>query len=141
MIARVGWQLAELLSRAEHEVSQRLATALDAEGLTLNQWRVLSHLADGAGHTMSDIADHAMLPPATLTRVIDRLVEVNLIYRRGDIGDRRRVLVYLSTRGRNLHRTLAATLEREEEALTAALGDQEKELLGELLERLTARGR
>ncbi|MDV6012428.1 MarR family transcriptional regulator [Haloechinothrix sp. LS1_15] len=141
MTARVGWQLAELLTRAEHEVSRRLGAALDAEGLTLPQWRVLALLADGSGHTMRDIAEHAMLPAATLTRVIDRLVEVNLIYRRGDIADRRRVLVYLSARGKNLYRNLAATLEREEEALTAALTEEDKARLAELLERLTAHRR
>lgn len=77
-----------------------------------------------------------MLPPATLTRVIDRLVEVSLIYRRGDLGDRRRVLVFLSARGRSLHRRLAAALEREEAAITATLGDEKRVQLGELLERL-----
>ncbi len=138
MTTRAGWQLADLLSHAEHQVSRRLSAALQAEGLTLDQWRALSFLADGAGHTMSEVADHAMLPPATLTRVIDRLVEVNLIYRRSDLGDRRRVLVFLSARGRSLHRRLATTIEREEAVLTAALDDEERELLAGLLERLAA---
>lgn len=136
MTTRTGWQLANLLSRAEHKLSRRLSAALRAEGLTLDQWRVLSLLSDGAGHTMSDVADHVMLPPASLTRVIDRLVENNLIYRRGDVGDRRRVLAYLAPRGHSLNRHLAATVQREEETLTAALDDEEKDRLAELLERL-----
>jgi hypothetical protein len=51
-----SWRLAEALSRAEHPVSRRISAALRAEGMSLEQWRVLSLLSDGAGHTMSDIA-------------------------------------------------------------------------------------
>jgi DNA-binding MarR family transcriptional regulator len=85
---------------------------------------------------MSDIARHVMLPAATLTRVIDRLVEVNLVYRRGDLGDRRRVLVFVSPRGRSLYRKLAGTVDREEAALMAGIRDDDAATLGDLLKRL-----
>ena len=78
MATRASWRLAEALSRAEHRVSRRISAALRSEGMSLEQWRVLSLLSDGAGHTMSDIARDVMLPAATLTRVIDRLVEHGL---------------------------------------------------------------
>ena len=136
MVTRASWRLAEALSRAEHRVSQRISAALQAEGMSLEQWRVLSLLADGAGHTMSDIARHVMLPAATVTRVIDRLVEVNLVYRRGDLGDRRRVLVFASPRGRSRHRKLASTVDREEAALMAGIRDDDAARLGDLLKRL-----
>ncbi|HKR70959.1 MAG TPA: MarR family transcriptional regulator [Streptosporangiaceae bacterium] len=104
--------------------------------MSLEQWRVLSLLADGAGHTMSNIARHVMLPAATLTRVIDRLVEVRLVYRRGDLGDRRRVLVFASPRGRSLHRKLASAVDRAEAALMAGIRDDDAAMLGDLLKRL-----
>src|SRR6266513_4933918 len=125
LATRASWRLAEALSRAEHRVSRRISVALQAEGMSLEQWRVLSLLSDGAGHTMSDIARDVMLPAASLTRVIDRLVEVNLVYRRGDLGDRRRVLVFVSPRGRSLHRKLAGTVDREEAALMAGIRDDD----------------
>lgn len=136
MATRASWRLAEALSRAEHRVSRRISVALQAEGMSLEQWRVLSLLSDGAGHTMSDIARHVLLPAATLTRVIDRLVEVNLVYRRGDLGDRRRVLVFVSPRGRSLHRKLAGTVDREEAALMAGIREDDAAMLGDLLKRL-----
>jgi DNA-binding MarR family transcriptional regulator len=136
MATEASWRLAEALSRAEHRVSRRISAALRAEGMSLEQWRVLSLLSDGAGHTMSDIARDVMLPAATLTRVIDRLVEVNLVYRRGDLGDRRRVLVFASPRGRSLHRKLAGTVDREEAALMAGIRDDDATMLGDLLKRL-----
>lgn len=136
MATRANWGLAEALSRAEHRMSRRISVALQAEGMSLEQWRVLSCLSDGAGHTMSNVARHVMLPAGTLTRVVDRLVEVNLVCRRGDIGDRRRVLVFLSPRGRSLHRKLASTVDREEAALMAGIGDDDAAMLGDLLKRL-----
>jgi DNA-binding MarR family transcriptional regulator len=136
MGTRASWRLAEALSRAEHRVSRRISVALQAEGMSVEQWRVLSLLADGAGHTMSDIARHVMLPAGTLTRVIDRLVAVNLVYRRVDLGDRRRVLVFVSRRGRSLHRKLASTVDREEAALMAGICDDDAAMLGDLLKRL-----
>jgi MarR family transcriptional regulator, organic hydroperoxide resistance regulator len=136
MATRASWRLAEALSRAEHRVSRRISVVLQAEGMSLEQWRVLSLVSDGAGHTMSSIARHVMLPAATLTRVIDRLVKVNLVCRRGDLGDRRRVLVFVSPRGRSLHRKLASTVDSEEAALMAGIRGDDAAMLGDLLNRL-----
>ena len=104
--------------------------------MSLEQWRVLSLLSDGTGHTMSDIARHVMLPAATMTRVIDRLAEAKLVHRRGDLGDRRRVLVFLSSRGRSLHSKVASTVDHAEAALLAEFGTYDVAILGDLLNRL-----
>ena len=102
--------LAHLLSQAERRVTRRLSAALEGEGLTLAQWRVLSLLADGAGHTMTEAAEFAMLPAPSLTKVVDRMVSSNLVYRRPDLLDRRRVLIYSTARGRRLHQRLTRDL-------------------------------
>ena len=102
--------LAYLLSRATHQLTQRLRTILEEEGLTLGQWRVLQLLSDGTSHGMSDAADYAMLPPPSLTKAVDQLVSAKLIDRRADPQDRRRVLIRLTARGRRRRQQLAARL-------------------------------
>jgi DNA-binding MarR family transcriptional regulator len=102
--------LAWLLSQAAHQLNEQLSEVLEAEGLSLGQWWVLRLLSDGAGHTMSEAADHAMLAAPTLTKDVDQLVAANLVYRRADRHDRRRVLIYLTARGRRLHTRLAGKL-------------------------------
>lgn len=102
--------LAHLLSQAERRVTERLSAALEADGLTLAQWRVLTLLSDTAGHPMAEVAEFAMLPAPTLTKVVDRMVSLNLVYRRPDLRDRRRVLIYSAARGRRLHQRLARDL-------------------------------
>jgi DNA-binding MarR family transcriptional regulator len=115
--ARHDEDLAHLLSQAERLVTGRLSAALEAQGLTLAQWRVLSLLADGAGHPMTEAAEFAMLPAPSLTKVVDRMVSSNLVYRRPDLRDRRRVLIYSTARGRRLQQRLARELGPAERVL------------------------
>jgi DNA-binding MarR family transcriptional regulator len=130
--------LAQLLSQAEHRVSRELARILEREQATIEEWRALALLSDGDSHTMSEIAAYTMLPPPTLTRLIDRMVADNLAYRSPDPHDRRRVLVRVTARGRSRHRRLVQRLERDgQETLTGAAGDDLHQLAMLLSERLS----
>jgi DNA-binding MarR family transcriptional regulator len=120
--------LPRLLSAVERKVSGRLAAALESAGSTIEQWRVLSLLADNRGHTMTELADHALLPAPTLTKVIDRMVAANLVHRRADENDRRRVLALLTPRGRRVYRSLQQTIEQQESDLFSPLADDMDEL-------------
>ena len=134
--------LPAVLSQVEHLVSRRLDAALGPNGPSLDQWRVLTLLADGDGHPMTEIAAHAMVPAPTLTKIVDRLVDRALVYRRVDDADRRRVLVFLSEHGRHEHARLAPAVAAVGENLAAALGPDAvllTELLTGLLERLRLR--
>jgi MarR family transcriptional regulator, organic hydroperoxide resistance regulator len=104
-------QLLHLLSHTQHRVTTRVGAALRKQRSSLEEWRVLSLLADGRGHSMSEIAEFALTPAPTMTKVIDRMVANNLVYRRVDPADRRRVLVFLSARGRAAHRRLRPVVE------------------------------
>ena len=113
-------RVAQLLSQAEHRVTRALSLVLRGDGATVEQWRILALLADGASHPMSEIAEHALLSPPTLTRLIDRMVADNLAYRTADPQDRRRVLVRLTARGAALHARLARRMADQGEAILAA---------------------
>ncbi len=81
--------LAYLLAEAEQAVNRGLAESLSAEGVTVEQWRILRALSDGYGHSMGDLAAAVLMPHPTLTKAVDRLVESALVYRRQDEADRR----------------------------------------------------
>ena len=102
--------LAYLLSRTAHQVTQQLSTILDEEGLSLGQWWVLQLLSDGTSHGMSDAADYAMLPAPSLTKAVDQLISAKLIDRRADPQDRRSVFIHLTARGRRRRQQLADRL-------------------------------
>ncbi|ODT97744.1 MAG: hypothetical protein ABS81_29540 [Pseudonocardia sp. SCN 72-86] len=127
----------QLLHRLERAVSRRIESALDGEA-TLDQWRVLDLLSDGAGHPMTEIATHVAVPAPTLTKIIDRMVDAGTVHRRADDTDRRRVLVMLTDTGRGLQVRLAEAVERAEHEVTAALGDDAPAVRA-MLERLARR--
>jgi DNA-binding MarR family transcriptional regulator len=121
-------------------VTRQLSRVLEHEACTVERWRILVLLADGVSHSMSEIAEFALLPAPTLTRLIDLMVADNLAYRQADPQDRRRVLVHITPRGRALHKRLAERIEASQAAILAeADGDdvaQLAALLTDLRDRL-----
>ena len=87
---------------------------------------------------MSALTDSAVLPPPGVTRLVDGMVADNLVYRKADPGDRRRVLVHITTRGRDLHRVLLGRLADEQDVVFAGIDEAAVERLIEVLRDLTA---
>ncbi|HTF55514.1 MAG TPA: MarR family transcriptional regulator [Pseudonocardia sp.] len=136
MSVPVQTSLAGLLAQTQHRVGRRIECALRAADMSVEQWRVLTLLADGAGHPMSEIATFAMVPAPTLTKIVDRLIDRGLVYRRVDTEDRRRVLVFLSSRGTELYHLVGTDVAVAERELADALGVEDANQLAELLIRL-----
>ena len=128
----LGHLVGRVAYRMTREVEQELAVA----GLNIDQWRVLDLLADGAGHPRSEIAEHAMVPAPTLTKIVDRLTDSAMVYRRADADDRRRVLVLLSEHGRAVYDGLAPGVAAAEGRMSGDLDAAERRALRRLLERL-----
>jgi len=131
--------LARLLTFVERGIASRLGEALKAHGASVEEWRILSLLGGESGRAMTEIAEFAMLPAPTLTKIVDRMVAANLVYRRADSADRRRVLVVVSAHGCQVLRRWDATVERAWDELVTDMGTEEIALLGALLTRAAAR--
>jgi DNA-binding MarR family transcriptional regulator len=87
---------------------------------------------------MAELAEAGLLSPPTLTRLIDSMVADNLVYRKVDERDRRRVLVFATHRGRALHKRIVARLERRRaEILPPGFTSADVERLSQLLAALT----
>jgi DNA-binding MarR family transcriptional regulator len=132
---RVRAPLGRMLAQVERQVARMLEARLREDGLTPDQWRVLDLLADGAGHPMTEIATAIVRPPATLTKIIDKLVNTAVVYRLVDERDRRRVLAFISDTGRELHERLAPLVSTAELDAVAVFGSDAPVLL-DLLGRL-----
>jgi DNA-binding MarR family transcriptional regulator len=134
-------ELAHALTRAERSVTRQLARALEDEGCTVEDSRILQLLADGRGHTMTEVADFVLVPAPSVTRLVDRMVTDGLVHRTADPNDRRRVLVHLTPRGEALARRLDDIVQRQQHALLDGFEPADAErllgLLGGLADRLT----
>lgn len=120
--AEGGDEALRLLSLVERTLTARLEEALRGCGSSLDQWRILRLLAERGGCPMNVVADHVLLLAPKLSKLVDRMVSANLVLRRRDVEDRRRVLIVVSARGR---RALA-----EWDEATAEVRGQFRELLG-----------
>ncbi|MET9679250.1 MarR family winged helix-turn-helix transcriptional regulator [Streptomyces coeruleorubidus] len=134
-MARRPQELLHLLTRAERLAVRRLQSVLAEFDCSVEAWRVLHLLSDGQGHNMTALADHAFLPAPTLTKLIDQLVDQNLVYRRVDPADRRRILAHLTPRGMERWQRLAREV-RADWAEPDPLPKNDDDQLGALLDQL-----
>lgn len=108
--------LAVRLRRAEAAIGARLLPLLAEHDLAMEHWRIIAVVDEHPGLGMSRVASSAVVPAATLTRHMDKLVEHGIVLRHVDPADKRRVVVALSPRGH----ALAALLRAEERLATDA---------------------
>jgi DNA-binding MarR family transcriptional regulator len=94
-------------------------------------------LADGQGHPMREVSDFSLLPAANATRLIDRMTSANLVHRRVDPDDRRRVLVFFTPRGRKRFDGLAPIVENGYVDLAADAADDLEKMLTQVLALLS----
>jgi len=113
--AHGGAGLSLLIKHADHAIRLRLQPLLDEVDLSLEHWRIMAVLLVRPGLGMSTIADAAVVPAATLTRLMDKLVERGVVVRHIDPADKRRVVAALAPRGE----VLAIRLRDEERAIEA----------------------
>jgi MarR family transcriptional regulator for hemolysin len=91
-------QLAESSRLLRNFIDHRAKT----RGTTRAQWIVLFRLREQEGLSQVDLADVLELQPISLVRLLDRLVEHELLERRHDPKDRRANRLFLTERGRQL---------------------------------------
>ena len=93
-------RLVDSLSIALRMISRPLQETLEREeGVSLDQWRTLRSLSAIEGRTMGELSERLQIPAASVTRIVDGLVDRALVFRHGSAVDRRRVEVLLSEAG------------------------------------------
>jgi MarR family transcriptional regulator, organic hydroperoxide resistance regulator len=131
--------IAYLLAQANRQINGQLDIELRAAGVPLEQWRILKLLAEANGRSMGELAQAALLNHPTLTKTIDRMISHALVYRRPDPMDRRRVLIFLSERGRAVNERLNRLANLHQAEIVENCGNREAEELKRLLEGLIER--
>ncbi|TFF27697.1 MarR family transcriptional regulator [Jiella endophytica] len=123
-------------------VNRRLDTAVEARlkpaGARIEQYRLLASLMRQDGQAMGELAPSVFVDLPTLTKIVDRMVAAGLVYRAPDARDRRRVLVFLSDKGRAHFGELSPLVESERRVVTEGLSDSETARLSELLRGILA---
>ncbi len=114
-------QLAYLIASVNRQLEEELEESLRPAGIPLEQFRIVSALASSNGRSMGELASIVLVDPASLTKIVDRMVAEGLVYRAVAPEDRRRVLIFLATKGKALHNRLKGILGDQQRSLVERL--------------------
>ena len=129
--------LAFALARAHKHVNGRLLEVLKEHDLPVEQWRILTLLADGEGHGVGSMCTPVLMNFSALSKTIDRMVSRALVHRKQDATDNRRVLVFITDFGLELFQSCQVSLEQNNRRLDGGLSSSEQSELKTLLARLS----
>ncbi|MDR6832939.1 MULTISPECIES: MarR family transcriptional regulator [unclassified Sphingopyxis] len=107
-------------------------------GITALQWRLITYLRRHEGIRQGPLAELIEVEPITLSRMIDRLVEADLVERRADPTDRRAWQLYLAPRAAELLNGMRDTIDALTAEATEGLSAAERDQLNDLVERVRA---
>lgn len=124
--------LASLMARTGRKVNNRLTTELRTVGLSLDAWLVLNMLVTEGGRSMGEIAEALVLNLPTATKLIDRMVNDNLVYRKPHHEDRRVIEIFPSDAGVIRHEVAKKLVAKEQAALKKLIPDLDR-LMQELV--------
>lgn len=107
-------------------------------GITALQWRLITYLRRHEGIRQGPLADLIEVEPITLSRMIDRLVEAELVERRADPADRRAWRLHLTPRAGELLGGMREMADALTDEATEGLTEAERTQLIALVERVRA---
>lgn len=120
-----------------YDISRRARQRFDARardcGLTRAQWRVLIGISRLDGPSQSEVAEILDVERITLCRLVDKLVEADLVERHDHPSDRRIRRLYITAKATPLIEQLDIIGNRMEEGLLSPLNRNQREVLVNLL--------
>jgi DNA-binding MarR family transcriptional regulator len=128
--------LPALLAQASHLISSEFHQVVKTHRMTVSEWRVLSTLAGGKALSTSHLAEVSLTKGPTATRLLDRLVERDLVQRLSDSTDRRLTLIRITPKGQKTVSRLIALAREHEQRVLEPFGLEQAEQLKTVLRRL-----
>lgn len=130
---RMEDQLAYLIASINRQLEEELSENLRPEGVPLEQFRILSALSSSDGRSMRDLAAVVLVDPGSLTKIVDRMVTDALVYRAAAPEDRRKVLIFLASKGKSIHDKLQGLYSTQQQRLLERLSGGKAQELEHLL--------
>lgn len=124
------------LLRARESVMRKFMPALQAQGLSAQQWRVMRALHEESAQDLSSLAKRCYLLKPSLSRIIRNLEARGIVHRLIDPRDQRVSVVSISPEGIRLFQTILPYSESQYAHITNTFGAEKLQQLYELLEQL-----
>jgi DNA-binding MarR family transcriptional regulator len=122
---------------ARHErIRSGHAKAIGLAGIEYTTLIAVAHLSTDGDAGVKRVAEHLHLSGAFITSTVNRLVQLGLVHKKTDAGDRRRVALTVTPKGHALLERLAPTQRRVNDEEFGTLTRDEFHLLIGLVDRL-----
>jgi DNA-binding MarR family transcriptional regulator len=129
-------QLAYLIASINRQLEEELSDILKPQGVVIEHFRILTALAASDCRPMRDLASAVLIDPASLTKVIDRMVVEALVFRAPDPNDRRKVLICMASKGKALYERLKILHDAQQQSLVSRLSERKADQLADILRGL-----
>lgn len=127
-----GYWLRTLSNFVHHSFAERL----EKYDVSVAQWVVLRTLYDTKELSLNEAADMIGVDKSSLSRMVERLVQRQLVHRIGCVKDRRSVMLSLSDAARELVPLLAKEADQNDKEFFNSLGKNEQKLLLQTIHQL-----
>jgi DNA-binding MarR family transcriptional regulator len=125
------------LARLSSTVSATIARAYDKEfGLSIPEWRVIAVLGRFPGLSAVEVAEQTFLDKVAVSRAVTKLIKSGRIDRQFADADRRRSILNLSEKGREVHDGVAKLALSFEDDLLAGLDVADVEQFDAVMDQL-----
>jgi DNA-binding MarR family transcriptional regulator len=128
--------LAFMLAQMGAHGAKQFAEKLAALSLTPLQARFLRGMGDASGLSQREAADKLGMHTSQLVAIVDEMESLGLVTREANAGDRRTYALHITPKGKEVLTKVVAVSRQHNEALFAALNDDERGTLADLLGRI-----
>jgi DNA-binding MarR family transcriptional regulator len=125
-----------LLAQVGAHAARQFAERLSHVKLTPPHAGILRRLAQSSGISQRELAAQLGMHASRLVGVVDEMESLGLVIREGNTDDRRTYSLQITPKGREILKEIGKISQQHNEALTAALTLEEREILADLLERI-----
>ena len=119
---------------AHRSLMRSLDMTLAPFGLTSSQWNALNQLNEYGDMTQKELADHLNKEPATVVRLLDRLVKHGLVKRTSHPEDRRANIVGITPEAVDLLATIEPYAAERADRIAEGISDEDLTVFFNVLE-------
>lgn len=124
---------ANLLAQFSQMYRTAIDTFMEKVGMFRGQGLVLCQVVKQNGMTQSEIAEALSVQGATITNMLKKMEDANLITRQRDPQDNRLVRVYATQAGIDLEISIAQQLDSLEDSILAGVSESDRAVLRRVL--------
>lgn len=128
------------LAILSHSVSHSIASIYESRfGVSIPEWRVIAIVGRFPDLSAVEVAERTVMDKVAVSRAVTKLIKSGCIDRQFADADRRRSILNLTSKGREVHDEIAPLALQMEADLLEDLNDDEIAMLDRVIDKLYAK--